>query len=135
VVDYMNAPSARLAQSSIVHVLIAFLAMGSWAWFANRTHPPASALMAAVVQGCLSGSITLVLKTAIEFLVKHLSGIVALVVPPTAAFLTSTVLLSAIHVVAGTPEILATIALPLAVSTSYALAYSWSLWSLRKANE
>lgn len=128
----MKAPSARLAQSSIVHVLIAFLAMGGWAWFANRAHPPASALMAAFVQGCLSGAITLVLKTAIEFLVKRLSGVAALVVPPMAAFLTSTVLLSAIHMMAGTPEILATIALPLTVSTSYALAYSYSLWSSGK---
>ena len=124
----MNAPSARLAQSSIVHVLIAFLAMGGWAWFANRAHPPASALMAAFVQGCLSGSITLVLKTAIEFLVKRLSGVAALVIPPLAAFLTSLVVLSMIHMLAGTPEILTTIALPLTVSTTYAFAYTYSLW-------
>ncbi|HET9538687.1 MAG TPA: hypothetical protein VFP43_25625 [Mesorhizobium sp.] len=124
----MNAPSARLAQSSVVHVLFAFLAMGGWAWFANRMHPPAAAIVAAFVQGFLSGCITLVLKTAIEFLVKRLSGVAALVIPPLAAFLTSLVVLSMIHMLAGTPEILTTIALPLTVSTTYAFAYTYSLW-------
>ena len=47
------------------------------------------------------------------------------------AGLTSLTLLYAIHSLAGTPEILATITVPLTVATSYAALYTYTLWSAR----
>jgi hypothetical protein len=126
----MNA--AALARSSSVHVGFAFLVMGAWAAFANRAHALPAPLVAAAVQGALSGTITLFLKRGIEFLAARLSGPAALVLPPLAAFVTSFTLLGAIHTLAGTPEILATVAVPLTVATSYAALYNWSFWKARE---
>lgn len=127
----MSAAIARLAGSSVVHVLFAFLAMGGWAVFANRAHAMPASLLAGLVQGGLSACITLFLKRLIEWLAARLSGVAALVVPPAAAALVSASLLTAIHALAGTPEIAATIALPLTVATAYAAIYNFSLWKLR----
>jgi hypothetical protein len=123
---------SRLSQSSAVHMLGAFLLMGGWAAFANSGHAMPAPLVAGLVQGGLSAAITLFLKRAIEALARRLDGLAALVVPPALAFVASASLLSAIHRLAGTPEILATIALPLAVATSYAALYALSLWQLAR---
>lgn len=124
----MNRSLARLARSSPIHMLGAFLLMGGWAVFANSGHPMPVPLVAGLVQGGLSACITLVLKRAIEALAARFDGLAALVSPPAIALLVSASLLSAIHRLAGTPEILATIALPLTVATSYAAVYNLSLW-------
>jgi len=118
-------------RSSIVHIAFAFVAMGSWAAFANRAHPMPAPLHAALIQGVLSAVITLLLKRGIEELAKRLSGPTALLAPPLIAGLVSASLLTAIHVIAGTPEIGRTIAVPLTVATSYAALYNFSLWRNR----
>ena len=123
---------ARLAGSSALHVLLAFLAMGGWAVFANRAHVMPAPLLAGVVQGGLSACITLFLKRLIELLAARLDGTLALVVPPVAACLVSLTLLTTIHALSGTPEIAATIALPLTVATGYAAIYNFSLWKARR---
>ena len=120
-----------LARSGWSHVAVAFLAMGSWAAFANRAHPMPAPLLAGLVQGAISVTITLGLKRAIEALVGRLEGWAALVVPPLAACAVSASLLTALHTAAGTPEILATMALPLTVATSYAALYTFTLWRER----
>ncbi len=129
----MSAPFARLMRSSIVHVGFAFLAMGSWAAFANRAHPMPAPLQAGLLQGAISATITLVLKRAIEYLASRFSGLAALLVPPLIAGLVSASLLTLLHTLSGTPEIARTIAVPLAVATSYAALYNYSLWRIRKA--
>jgi ABC-type cobalamin transport system permease subunit len=115
-------------RQSAVHMAGAFLAMGGWAIFANRSHPMPDPLIAGILQGALSALITLFLKRMIEALSMRLSGSYALVLPPLGAAVVSFVLLVTLHSLAGTPEIAATIAIPLIVSTSYALLYSYSLW-------
>jgi ABC-type cobalamin transport system permease subunit len=115
-------------RQSAVHMAGAFLAMGGWAIFANRSHPMPDPLIAGILQGALSALITLFLKRMIEALSMRLSGSYALVLPPLGAAVVSFVLLVTLHSLAGTPEIAATIAMPLIVSTSYALLYSYSLW-------
>jgi hypothetical protein len=122
----------RAANSSTTHVAFAFLAMGGWAIFANRAYPVPRALLAGVVQGTLSACLTLFLKTAVERLSRRLSGTAALWAPPLIACVTSSTVLAAIHVLIRTPEISNTIALPLAVSTSYAAIYNYTLY--RKAD-
>lgn len=129
----MNGPLARLMRSSIVHVGFAFLAMGSWAAFANRAHPMPAPLHAGLLQGAISATITLVLKRAIEYLASRFSGLTALLAPPAIAGLVSATLLTLLHTIGGTPEIAQTIAVPLTVATSYAALYNYSLWRIRKA--
>lgn len=129
----MSAPLARLMRSSIAHVGFAFLAMGSWAAFANRAHPMPAPLYAGLLQGAISASITLVLKRAIEYLASRFSGLTALLAPPLIAGLVSASLLTLLHTIGGTPEIAKTIAVPLTVATSYAALYNYSLWRIRKA--
>ena len=124
----------RLAQRSSVHIGIAFLAMGGWAVLANRAHPWPQPLVAGVVQGALSGAITFVLKRMIERLASSFSGIAALVLPPLIAVALSLALLTSIHTLAGTPEILATIALPTSVTAIYSTIYTAALWRIRRAS-
>lgn len=117
-----------LARSSIVHVAVAFLAMGGWAFLANRAHAFPQPLVAGLVQGALSGAITLVLKRMIEASATRLAGIAALVLPPLVAVALSVAILTTIHTLAGTPEILATISLPVGVTALYSTLYAAALW-------
>ena len=123
---------ARLARSGAVHMGFAFLAMGGWAVFANREHAMPAPIIAGVVQGALSACITLFLKRVVEAIATRLTGLSALVVPPLAAFAISVTLLVTLHTLAGTPEVLATIAVPLTVATTYAALYNYALWKDRK---
>jgi hypothetical protein len=141
----MRALMNWAATSTVAHVGFAFLAMGGWAVFANRDHPLAEALQAGVVQGALSGLITLVLKNALErmnaFLDRRrtrrqaptLAGEGAspsatqLILPPLITATTILLVLVTAHALAGTPEIATTIAVPFTVSTSYAIIYNWGL--------
>ncbi|RDL51976.1 hypothetical protein BLJAPNOD_03123 [Ensifer sp. M14] len=128
----MSSHLRALARSSIVHVLFAFLAMGGWALFANRLHPMPRPLVAGLVQGALSAALTLCLKSTIDALSLRFHGTARLWMPPLIACLASTTILVTVHAATGTPEILRTIALPLMVSTSYAVLYNYSI-SRRKA--
>jgi hypothetical protein len=129
----MSMPLARLMRSSIVHVGFAFLAMGSWAAFANRAHAMPAPLQAGLIQGVISASITMMLKRCIEYLASRFSGLAALLAPPAIAAIVSASVLTIIHTIGGTPEIARTIAVPLAVATSYAALYNLSLWRIGKA--
>lgn len=111
-----------------MHMAVAFLAMGCWAVFANRAHPMPRPLVAGVVQGALSALITLVLKSAIEHLARCFRSSLALWAPPAIAVAGSATLLVAIHTLFGTPEIVRTIALPLIVSSTYAVTYNYLLY-------
>ena len=115
-------------RSSAVHMAGAFVLMGGWAALANRGHPMGARLLAGLVQGTLSAVITLGLKRMVEAMAQRLPGRAALALPPVAAFCLSAALLTTLHRLTGTPEILATIALPLTVSTAYAALYSHALW-------
>lgn len=122
----------RAKSSTIVHVGFAFLAMGGWAVFANRAHPMPEPLIAGLVQGTLSGTITLLMKKALEalsfqFFKRHWSSI-ALVAPPLIVCSISLCVLVGVHIAAGTPEVFATIILPFSVAFSYACLYSFNLW-------
>ena len=125
--------AGRPAENSLVHMGIAFLAMGGWAVFANRAHPMREPLVAGLVQGALSAGITLVLKRMVEALGRRLAGIAALVLPPLIAVALSLAILGTIHMAAGTPELLATIALPASVTALYSAGYALALWRGRRA--
>ncbi len=116
-----------LAQNKAVHGLGGFLLMGGWAVFANRGYEMPAPMIAGVVQGLLTATITLFLKRVIEGIFQRTAGSIRFILPPLAAFLISLALLTIIHTLAGTPALLATISVPLAVSTLYAFLYTITL--------
>lgn len=91
-------------------------------------------LIAGVVQGALSASITLFLKKIIEALSARFSLGTALWAPPLIACTFSLALLVGAHILATTPEILRTIALPYSVATTYAVVYNYLIWKIRKSH-
>lgn len=101
--------------------------MGGWAVFANRAHDMPAPLVAGVVQGALTATITLFLKRIIEGVFHRTRGWQRLVLPPLCACLISLTLLSTMHTMAGTPALLATTSVPLTVSTVYAFLYTITL--------
>lgn len=124
-----------MASSTPAHVAFGFLAMGAWAVFANRAHPLPQALLAGLVQGAVSGTLTLFLKKGLErmnaaFFRARAGGanIAALVVPPLITASAILAILIAAHTLAATPEIAATVAVPFTVSTTYAILYNLRLW-------
>jgi hypothetical protein len=119
--------TTSVARQSWLHLAVAFAAMGSWAVFANRAHPWSGMLLAGVVQGSLSATITFVMKRLIEAMVGRLQGLPARLLPPAICCGLSVGLLSAIHTLARTPELLATIVVPVTVATSYATLYTQTL--------
>lgn len=127
----MPPTTAATARNSAVHMVVAFLAMGSWATFANLAHPMPRPLIAGAVQGTLSALITLFLKRMIEALSARLPGTSGYWVPPVVAVTVSLSLLSSIHWIAGTPEILKTIVVPLSVTAIYASSYNLALRRMR----
>ncbi|MEM5518760.1 hypothetical protein WNY37_17510 [Henriciella sp. AS95] len=126
----------RILNHTVTHVAGAFLAMGSWAVFANSAHPLPDMLLAGLVQGTLSGLITLVMKKCLEALSSQFARAapaLTILAPPLIVCTVSTAVLIGTHALAGTPEILATIAVPASVALTYAIIYSYSLWHQRKA--
>jgi hypothetical protein len=106
---------------------VAFLAMGAWAAFANRSHGVAAMALAGAVQGAISCGITLVLKRSLEAMFARLPGVVAIVAPPLVTMAVVLAVLVTIHRLAGTPEVWATIAVPYTVSSAYAWIYTATL--------
>ncbi|MEZ5956642.1 MAG: hypothetical protein R3C27_05450 [Hyphomonadaceae bacterium] len=123
-----NSFREQMASNTFVHVAFAFLAMGAWAMFANRHHPLDQALVAGLVQGAISGTITLFLKKFLEWFNAKLKGAAALAAPPLVTATAIGAILISAHTLAGTPEVLATIAVPFMVSTTYAILYNLRLW-------
>lgn len=115
------------AQSTLAHVALGFLAMGGWALFANRAHPLEAMLLAGLVQGTISGLLTLGLKKFLEWQNARLKGAAALIVPPAITASTIFAILVSAHTLAATPALWATIAVPFTVSTSYAILYNLRL--------
>ena len=127
----------QIASNTLVHVAFGFLAMGAWAVFANREHPMGQALLAGVVQGLISGVLTLLLKKGLEHMSamffrsrSHEGGgnTAALIAPPLITATAVGIILTTAHTLVGTPEVLTTIAVPFTVSTSYAILYNLRLW-------
>jgi len=111
----------------VTHVAFAFLAMGGWAVFANGSHGPQRALLAGLVQGTLSGLLTLGLKRFLEAAVARLPDLMAATIPPILTCAGVLALLLTAHRLAGTPNVWVTISVPYAVSSSYAWIYSLML--------
>ncbi|MFC6447762.1 hypothetical protein [Shinella zoogloeoides] len=128
----MSGIFVRIAHHGVTHFSVACAAMGGWAAFSNRFHPMPAPLTAALIQGVVSGCITLALKGTIERTSSRFSGWSALVAPPVIACILSAIIAVTMHRIGGTPELGQTIVLPLTVSTTYAALYSLALWNAGK---
>src|SRR4051812_34303357 len=98
----------RLARSTTAHVAFGFVAMGAWAAFVNRDHGPTREAIAFLVQGALSGGLTLVLKRGLEAGHARLPRGLDRIAPPVLSCLLIALVLTTAHRLAGTPEILKT---------------------------
>ena len=121
------AKNTHPLRSTTLHVAFAFLAMGGGAAFANDQHGAGAMQLAFIVQGSLSGLITLVMKRGLELGHARLNGLAARLLPPLVSCTAIFALLFLVHALSGTPEVLRTLALPWTVSTVYAFAYVASL--------
>lgn len=101
--------------------------------FANRAHALPDMLRAGFVQGAISCALTFPLKKFLEWFSPRLSGAAATIVPPLITASSILAILIGAHKLAGTPEIAATIAVPFAISTSYAIFYNLRLCRERRA--
>lgn len=120
--------TTNLTQRTDVHMAFAFVMMGGWGLFANWGHPMPAPLVAALVQGLISAVITFALKRGLDGLRQNLGHERGWWLPPLVMCCLSLGALVALHLLARTPEILATILLPFLVSTSYAIIYNSLRW-------
>lgn len=122
----MTAVLRHLASSTFLHMLVAFLIMGCWAFHANRHFPQPQPLVSGLVQGMLSALLTLFLKSAVDFLARRFHGFAAFWVPPAIAGLGSACLLVIMHMISGTPHVFRTVIFPLLVSIVYSSLYNYA---------
>lgn len=98
--------------------------MGGWAFIANLTHSWHAALLAGLVQGAITGTMTFFIKKAIETVASRTTGML----PPTlAASAFSATVLTTIHTIAGTPAFWTTVIVPFSVATIYGATYTFTL--------
>ncbi|PWK59045.1 hypothetical protein C8D95_101867 [Silicimonas algicola] len=112
----------RLASQTWVHVTFGAVLMGSWSFYANRHHEVSETVRAAVLQAALSGFLTACLKMIADRLLRFLPH--WSLAAGTSLLFSATLLLAA-HRVSGTPELAATVSVPLLVSGSYIFAYCY----------
>ncbi|MBX2808703.1 MAG: hypothetical protein KTR20_08745 [Cellvibrionaceae bacterium] len=113
-------PLVRLTLSAV----LALLAYGGWAYFANSLHGPKRAFIAACTQGVYSFVLTLVLSLVIEYLFRYmrtlpLGAYVLGLISCLALYATSW----AINALAGTPEIFITILPGAVIGSLYTAVY------------
>lgn len=124
--------SSRLMKSSLVHMAFGFVLMGGWALFANRAHGLAGAWLPGLVQGLISAVLTMVIKRGLEAMDGRVGGTLAWVLPPLATAFSVLTLLVLVHSLVGTPEMIATIAFPWTLSTTYGFIYNAALVKARR---
>jgi hypothetical protein len=101
---------------------LAFVLWGGWAAYINSQHGTAEAVRSAIAQGIASFVITIFLTFSVARLHGVLRQRFARAVLPALATVTLTgSLLVALHSLAGTPEVLATVVPPITVAALYCL--------------
>lgn len=108
-------------------VLMAVLLYGGWAAFANHAHGAAAALRAGLTQGVSSGITTLLIGAIIEALHAALPPRRRALVATLVAASHTALLHVALHLAAGTPEILRTVLPSVVLGYAFAGAYAGSL--------
>jgi hypothetical protein len=131
--DVIGGPGIGATRRSLLLASGAFLLYGGWAFMVNRSHGTGAGSRALVVQGSLSFLSTLTITMLMEWAYGRTG-------PPWIrvgrAFLGGCLpmytLTIGVHVLVGTPEVVATVAPVLALGTAYCAVYSLSLTRLRQ---
>lgn len=111
-----------------VSALSAFVLWGGWAYFINGGSQHAISLKSGLIQGSASFIITLLMVHAVTWLYRQLPpGSRQLWLPSVITILCTGSGLATIHLLAGTPRILATIAPALLVALGFCLLTSRTL--------
>lgn len=117
------APQAAAGTRAwVLPATLAFILWGGWAAYINSRHGTAEALRSGLAQGIASFAITIFLTFSVARLHGSLRQRFARAVLPALATVTLTgSLLVALHTLAGTPEVLATVVPPITVAALYCL--------------
>jgi mannose/fructose/N-acetylgalactosamine-specific phosphotransferase system component IIC len=121
--------SPSLLERAWVHVGFAFAAMGGWALYANWGYAMPKPVIAALIQGVLSGTITFGMKRVLDRLRAAVSRPRGVWVPPLITLALSLTVLVLVNMVCGTPEVIKTIAVPFSVASTYAVIYNFAMWT------
>lgn len=100
----------------------AFILWGGWAWFANQAAGAAQALQSALIQGCASATITLLMAMLVNWLFLRIrSPLLAVLLPPLLMVSLSISLLYLIHSAGQTPRLWLTIIPPSSLAFAFCL--------------
>ncbi len=113
-----------MIQSPLINAIVAGLAYGGWAYYANMDHSHEASVMAAFVQGSSSFTFTLAITwVALKlYRLRHCTKQGVVIGWLGSVFLLVT-LPTLLHYVAGTPNILQTIAPGIIIGSAYLLIY------------
>lgn len=115
---------------SLFSALAGFIAFGAWAWFVNREYGPEVGVKAWWTQGSYSFVLTLIMTLIMEAVFKRSKSVVKTAVPVClGVYATSW----SVNWLAGTPDILQTIAPGAVISTVYTVTYCLGLRKLALA--
>ena len=120
---FLSICESRTARS-LIPAVVGFLGYGGWGYLCNMGHGWAMGLQSGLVQGSLSFTITLVFNAVMEFVYGALGNRVWSII----ATLASLVLVSfTLTTLAGTPEVIATIAPGSMIGSFYIYSYIGNL--------
>ena len=105
---------------TLLPAMAGFLGYGGWAFFCNLMHGVKMGVQSGLVQGSLSFSITLVFNGVMEFLYKRLKSKLWSIIITIIGFVSVSF---AVNTLAGTPEVLATIAPGSIIGSFYVYTY------------
>lgn len=108
------------AVRTLVPPVAGFLGYGSWGVLCNLAHGWEMGLRAGLVQGSLSFTITLVFNEGMEFIYKRLKNKLASILITCTGFISVSYM---VNTLAGTPEVLATIAPGAVIGSVYVISY------------
>ncbi|WP_265655663.1 hypothetical protein [Verminephrobacter aporrectodeae] len=122
------AAPARPNRNWLVIGILAFLVQGGWTLWVNLPHGLGRSAISAAMQGLLSGVSASVMTLIMEWIYRTLSpSPLRPIASALGPILLMASVLYAVHRVIGTPEIAATMALPMIAIVAYAIVYTAKL--------
>ena len=119
-------------QHPALHMLVGFIVMGSWAAFTNWTYAMPAPLIAGLVQGTMSAAFTLGLRWLTEVVAARMHRKRTMSLVPVVICAVTVAILTVIHTLAGTPEILRILLVAVAITTFYSGMQTYGIWKNRK---
>ena len=118
-------------QYRLVTATGAFFVWGGWAFWVNRVPDIQHGYVSGITQGMASFVITLLMVESVRLIALRVPPAYQLWLPPLLTASVNGVVLLVVHSLAKTPNILATIAAPLAVAFCFCLFTSYKIYAGR----